>query len=440
MASTPVPASERALAPKLGAFDATLIVMGGVVGSGIFATPSVVAARAGAPLAIVGAWALGGLIALVGAFVFAELAQRRPASGGLYGYMRDAYHPVVGFSYGWTALLISQSGGIAAAAITFGNYVGPVLWHTSPVVCGAASIVVLTAINCLGVREGGNVQNVLMLLKIGIVLAVILAGTVAAPIASPLTGSVAVAGFGAAMIPVLFSYDGFQTAGFVDGELKDPKRTMSRGLVFGIALVVVLYLGVVLGGLRVLGSHGLAATATPASEIMARAFGGFGQRLIVAGVAISTLGYLSNSMLASPRIYYAMARDGLFFKAVAHVSRRTRVPTVAILLQGAVGLIIALSGRYDQILNYVISVDFVFMALAAGAVVIFRRRSVAAHDAGMRVPFHPWSTGFFLVASVAVVVNTLFVYPVETTIGLGILLLAVPVYALWKRSSPERAA
>jgi APA family basic amino acid/polyamine antiporter len=439
MASTPVPASERALAPKLGAFDATLIVMGGVVGSGIFATPSVVAARAGAPLAIVGAWALGGLIALVGAFVFAELAQRRPASGGLYGYMRDAYHPVIGFSYGWTALLISQSGGIAAAAITFGNYVGPALWHTSPVVCGAAAIIVLTAINCLGVREGGNVQNVLMLLKIGIVLAIILAGVVAAPVASTLAGTVTAAGFGAAMIPVLFAYDGFQTAGFVDGELKDPKRTMSRGLVFGISLVVVLYLGIVLGGLRVLGSSGLAATATPASEIMARAFGTFGQRLIVIGVAISTLGYLSNSMLASPRIYYAMARDGLFFKAVAHVSRRTRVPTVAILLQGAFGLIIALSGRYDQILNYVIAVDFVFMALAAGAVVIFRRRSVAAHDEGMRVPFHPWSTGFFFFASVAVVVNTLLVYPVETLIGLGILALAAPVYFLWKRTSPERA-
>jgi APA family basic amino acid/polyamine antiporter len=430
------------LARKLNTFDATLIVMGGVIGSGIFATPSVVAARLGSAPAILTAWALGGLIALVGGFIFAELAWRRPASGGLYGYLRDAYHPVVAFMYGWTALLISQSGGMAAAAIIFGAYVAPLLGGGgggNATACALAAIALLTAVNCFGVREGGNVQNVLMLLKLVVIVAIIVAGTVAVP-ALPSAGSTfGAAAFGAAMVPVLFAYDGFQTAAFVDGEVRDPKRTMSRGLLWGIGAVVVLYMAVTLVGLRVLGAHGLGATPAPASEVMRLAFGAAGQRIVVAGVALSTLGYLSNQILTSPRIYYAMAKDGSFFKAVAWIHPRTHAPVVAIVVQGVVAIAIALSGRYDQILNYVISIDFVFMALAAGALFIFLRRGTGSDAAGVRVPGHPWTTAAFLLASIVIVANTSIAYPNDTLIGLALLLLGAPVYLLWKRVSRERA-
>ncbi|MBD5654289.1 MAG: amino acid permease [Candidatus Eremiobacteraeota bacterium] len=439
MSRSPVNPAARGLAPKLGTFDAILIVMGGIIGSGIFATPSVVAARVGSAPAIVAAWALGGLIASIGGFVFAELAWRRPASGGLYGYMRDAYHPVVAFMYGWTALLISQSGGMAAAAITFGSYVAPSLGGAANAPLFAiASIALLTAINCFGVREGGNVQNVLMLLKIGVIVAVIVAGAVA-PVATHVAATTFVAaGFGAAMVPVLFAYDGFQTATFVDGEVRDPKRTMSRGLMWGVAAVVVLYMAVTLAGLRTLGTHGLGATATPASQIMQIAFGSIGAHVVVVGVALSTFGFLSNQVLTSPRIYFAMARDGLFFKGVARVHPRTQVPVVAIVLQGIVAIVITLSGRYDQILNYVTSIDFVFMALAAGAVIIFRRRGTGAEASGISVPGHPWTTAFFLVASIAIVINTLVAFPGDTLIGLALLVLGAPVYVIWKRFSRER--
>jgi APA family basic amino acid/polyamine antiporter len=437
--------SAHALAPKLGTFDATLIVMGGVIGSGIFATPSVVAARLGAAPAIVAAWALGGLIALIGGFVFAELAWRRPASGGLYGYVRDAYHPVVAFMYGWTALLISQSGGMAAAAIVFGSYVAPSLHGVAgaadATACAVGAIAILTAINLFGVREGGNVQNVLMLLKIAIIVAVIAAGLIAAPdthMYAAVSAKTAFAGFGAAMVPVLFAYDGFQTAAFVDGEVRDPKRTMSRGLVIGIIAVVILYMAVTLVGLRTLGAHGLGGTTTSASDVMRLAFGAAGQRVIAIGVALSTLGFLSNQILTSPRIYYSMAEDGLFFKAVAWVHPRTKAPVVAILLQGVVAIIITISGRYDQILNYVTSIDFVFMALAAGAIVIFRRRGVAPGAHGICVPGHPWTTIFFMLASIGIVVNTLVAFPHDTLIGLALLALGAPVYALWKRFSTVR--
>ncbi len=438
------------LARKLNAFDATLIVMGGVVGSGIFMTPSVVAARVHAAPLILTAWAFGGIVAMIGAFIFAELAWRRPSSGGLYGYLRDAYHPVVAFMYGWTALLVSQSGGMAAAAITFGAYVPPSPASPSSAASWAvASIVILTAINCFGVREGGNVQNLLMLLKAAAIFALIAAGGFAAPAvthaslhaaaAAPMPRVMLVA-FGAAMIPVLFAYDGFQTAAFVDGELKEPKRTLPLGLVWGIAAVVVLYIAVTLVGLRVLGATGLAATSTPASDIMRLALGPAGQRIIAFGIALSTLGFLSNNILTSPRIYYAMAADGVFFKQLAWLHPRSRVPVVAIIVQGIVTVAITLSGRYDQILNYVTSMDFVFLGLAAGAVMIFRKRGgAAARYGGIRVPGHPWTTIFFIFVSLAVIVNTYIAFPRDTLIGLALLVVGAPIYFIWKRAGERKA-
>ncbi|HEX5872035.1 MAG TPA: amino acid permease [Longimicrobium sp.] len=429
------------LARRLGLFDATMIVMGGIVGSGIFVTPYVVARHVHTPALIVGAWLAGGLIALAGAFVYAELAARRPHVGGQYAYLRDAYHPAVAFVYGWALLLVIQTGGMAAVAVTFARYFREVT-HVplaEPVVAGLG-IALLVAVNCMGVRSGGTVQNTLMVLKIVAILALIGAGLIfvtpaeAAPVAAraPRSGSLLLA-FGAAMTPVMFSYGGWQTASFVAGEMRNPRRDLARGLLIGVLGVIGLYVGVTLACVYALGADGLAATTTPASSVMRLAFGPAGATLIAAGIAISTLGFLSQGMLTAPRVYFAMAADGVFFRQVAWVSPRTQAPVVAVVLQGALSLLIALTGSYEQILSYVVAVDWVFFGLTAGAVFLFRRRGGDADDGAARVPGHPLTTALFIAAAALIVVSTVLEAPVDSAIGLGIMLTGVPVYLLWRR-------
>ena len=331
---------------------------------------------------------------------------------------------------------------MAAAAITFGSYLTPVTpGHFSNQFWGIAAIVVLSVVNVLGVRDGGTMQNVLMVLRGGAILALIAVGLFvthavgAAPAlaAAPLPASTALLAFAAAMIPVLYAYDGFQTArAFVDGELKDPKRTLPTGLIWGMVLVVVLYLGVTVAGLRTLGPAGLAASSAPALDIVQRGLGSAAGTLVAIAVALSTLGYLSNQVLTSPRIYYAMAADRTFFPAVAYVNPRTRAPVVAIALQGAVAIALAAWGRYDQILNYVVAMDFVYFALAGFAL---WRLPAPAGDRAIRVPGHPWTTGLFVAVSVAVVVETLVAFPQDTLIGFVLLLSSVPIYFAWVRWS-----
>lgn len=432
----------RTLARRLNSFDALLIVLGGIVGSGIFQNPSIVAQRAHTPLLIMAAWVFGGAIALIGAFVFAELAWRRPDVGGLYVYMRDAFHPSVAFCYGWTALLVTQSGGMALAAITFSYYVAPFTGFSTATIA-IAVLLFFSAVNCFGVREGGITQNIMMLLKVASIALVIGAGLFAAPHwrhlapqLAPIPPAQVFLAFGFAMLPVLYAYDGWQTASLMSGELKDPTRTLPRGLVFGVLAVIVLYIGVNWTALRVLGAGGLANTNTPALDILKFAVGPAGERLIAIFVALSTLGFLSNQILVSPRIYYAMATDGLFFRRAAWLHPKTRVPVLSIALQAALSVLILIvwGQRYGDILNYVTSMDFIFFALAAAALFIFRRRGDASEKtSGMRVPGHPWSTAFFLVVCVAIILDSVREAPKDTLIGIAILLSGVPVYFLWAR-------
>ncbi|MDP9025606.1 MAG: amino acid permease, partial [Candidatus Eremiobacteraeota bacterium] len=247
---------------------------------------------------------------------------------------------------------------------------------------------------------------------------------------------------GLAMIPVLFAYSGWQTSSFMTGELKNPARSLPLGMLWGVLAVVVLYVLVNLVSVRLLGANGLMHTDAPASEVMRIALGPIGARLIALAVALSTLGFLSNQMLTSPRVYHAMAQDGSFFKQVAWVHPKTRVPVVAIALQGVVALVITLSGRYDQILNYVTSIDYVFFGMAALALFAFRRRDVrAGTDAQVRFRMtgHPWSTALFGVVAWSVVVDTWIKSPRDSLVGLAILLAAVPIFYLW-RTKKERAA
>lgn len=447
------------LARRLGLFDATMIVMGGIIGSGIFMNPSVVARQVTTPFLILLVWALGGLIALAAAFIWAELAALRPEVGGQYAYLREAYHPLIAFLYGWGLLLVIQTGGMAAVAVTFARYFLELTnlrvadWLVAVLALGS-----LTVINCLGVRAGGTVQNLLMVLKIIAIVALIGCGSyliMPRPGASANegissgTGGIAF-GFGppalsflttlgAAMVPVLFAYGGWQTASFVAGEIREPRKNLPRALIIGVTGVVLLYLLVNFVCVSVLGVSGLANTTTPASDVMRLALGPIGARLIAAGIAISTLGFLSQGMLTAPRVYFAMAEDGLFFKSVGKLHPRTQVPIVAIVLQGLLAMIIARSGRYEQILNYVVSADFIFFGLTATCLFVFRRRRVAAETGSdgysARVPGHPLVTLLFVAACWLVVINTVYKFPGNTAIGLGILAAGVPAYFLWRWNS-----
>ncbi|MDP9004989.1 MAG: amino acid permease, partial [Verrucomicrobiota bacterium] len=404
--------SEPSFARRLGPFDATMIVMGGIIGAGIFVNPSVVAQQVHTPMLVLGAWLIGGAIALIGAFVYAELAVLRPRVGGQYAYLRDAYHPIVAFLYGWTLLLVVQTGGMAGAAIIFGGYFRELSGlGVSEQVVAAVALGILTLVNCLGIRAGSNVQSALMLTKLGAIILLIGVGwLMVGPASSDPMATVPIGangtdgawkGLAAAMVPVLFAYGGWQTATFVSGEMRDPRRDLPRGLFIGVAGVIVVYLLVTWVCLRALGVSGLAHTSTPASEVMRQALGSRGAKIIACGIAISTVGFLSQSILTAPRVYYAMARDGVFFKAVGQLNPRTRVPVIAIVLQGIWAAIVAMTGRYEQILNYVVTIDVLFFGLTGASLLVFRaraRRAGTEETEGklVRVPWRPFTTWLFV--------------------------------------------
>jgi APA family basic amino acid/polyamine antiporter len=434
-AAPPGPGLSRAL----GLFDTTMVVMGGIIGAGIFINPYVVAREVHRPAEILTAWALGGMVALAGAFVYAELAARLPEVGGQYAYLREAYKPGVAFLYGWALLLVVQTGGMAAVAVTFARYARELVpMGLSDAALAALALGVLTLINCLGVRAGSTVQSGLMVLKILAIAALVGCGWLltrhAAPAAAPapIPPLAAVAAFAAAMAPVMFSYGGYQTANFIAAEVKRPEVTLPRGLVLGVLGVMALYLSVNFVALRALGAAGLAAATAPASAVMRMALGSRGAEIIAFGIAISALGFLSQAMLTAPRVYYAMARDGVFFRAVGWLDPRSRVPVVAIVLQGVWAAVIAVSGRYEQILNYMISIDLLFMGLTATC--LFRQRFRRGREtARFRVPGHPWTTLGYIVASWLVVAGTVAYDPVHAGIGFAIVFAGVPAYWLWRR-------
>lgn len=433
--------SEPTLARRLGAFDATMIVMGGIIGSGIFINPYVVAQQVHSPALIVGAWAAGGVIALLGAFIYAELASLRPEAGGQYAYLRDAYHPAVAFLYGWALLLVMQSGGMAAVAITFARYTIELTGFASPDwLLASITLVVLTIINILGVRSGSNTQSALMILKLVAIAMLIVVGFGAhvAQRPSPAAEVSTLLGFAAAMTPVMFAYGGWQTASFMSAELKRPRRDLAIGLLAGVAGVITVYVLVNAVMLHVLGAGGLANTTTPASAVMRAALGDRGAELIAVGIAVSTLGFLSQSMLTAPRVYYAMATDRVFFRAVARVHPVTRVPYIAIALQGVFAIIIAISGKYEQILSYVVSIDFIFFGLTGASLFIFRHRNrVPPTEArgprpeAFNTPGHPITTAIFTLACWTVVVATIIRAPRQSAIGLAILFAGIAAYAIW---------
>lgn len=443
-----IQAEKTDLARRIGLFDATMIVMGGIIGAGIFMNPYVVALQVHTPFLILLVWVIGGLVALAGSFIHGELAARMPNVGGQYAYLRDAIHPLPAFLYGWALLLVIQSGAMAAVALTFSRYfIELTNFPFADWTIAVTILAFLALVNCLGVRAGSTLQSILMVLKIGSITALILCGFLFASPAPKQPSSDAVMSFdlltaiGSAMIPVLFAYGGWQTATFIAGEMKNPRKNLPFALLIGVAGVIALYLGVNFACVRALGPLGLAQTTTPASNVMRLALGEAGANFIAAGIAISTLGFLSQSILTAPRVYFSMAKDGAFFQKVAQIHPRTQVPVFAIALQGIVAIVIALSGKYEQILNYVVSTDFLFFGLTGLCVFVFRKQekeSGAPMDIFLRIPGHPITTLFFIAVSWVVVLITWFKYPKDSLIGLGLLFAGIPVYFYWKKYGRNR--
>jgi APA family basic amino acid/polyamine antiporter len=435
-------------ARRIGLFSGTMLVVGGIIGSGIFLNPAIVAQRVGSARLIVLTWALGALVALIGAFIFAELGARRPAAGGGYVYLREAFGPLPAFLYGWALLLAIATGAAAAVAVTFANYAAPLLGLAPGAEpwLAAAAIVLLSAINVVGVRPGTLTQNVFTLLKLSAIAALVVSARVAPPLAIAAASSAAAApapaaplvlAIGTALVPVLFAYGGWQQTNFVAEEMVDAERNLPRALVIGVVVVAVVYLAVNLTYLHALGVPALAASRAPAADVMGAYFGDTGRRLIAAGIAVSTFGFLNLVILVTPRVYQAMARDGLFFARFAELHPRFRTPVAAIVVQGAWAIALLLSGSYGQLLDYVTFADWIFFGITAATLFVYRRRD-GSDGSRYRAPLYPASVALFCAACLYVVAGAVVSNPRNAVRGALLLAAGIPVFLFWSRRARWR--
>ncbi|HEU4935350.1 MAG TPA: amino acid permease [Vicinamibacterales bacterium] len=424
----------------LGRFDVTMIVIGGIIGSGIFINPYLVAQRLDSSVLVLAAWIVGGTIAVAGALSYAELGSLFPRVGGQYAYLRDAIHPMAGFLYGWAELAVIESGAVAAVAIVFATYTLRLVGHpdVSPIPLAIAALLILSLINVLGVKPGSRVLNVLVILKIGALVVLIVFGLFApgTPGWSTIGKSTTLAdtssaiAFGAALVPILFAYGGWQNANYVAEEVEDPSRQLPVSIIGGTMAVVAIYVLVNVVYLRALGLEGLAATITPAADAARHMFGSLGDRFVTAAIAISTFGFLDLAILAPTRVYYAMAADGLFFPALARLHPTYRTPAAAIAVQTTWSCILALSGSYGQLLNYVVFADWIFFGLTVSTVLVFRRTVPVRQRPLMafRAPGYPVVPALFVATAAAIVLSVVWADPESASRGALLLAAGIPLF------------
>lgn len=437
-------------ARTLTLFDATMIVISGIIGSGIFINPYVVAQAVETPFLILAVWAAGGVIALFGAFVFAELGTVMPRVGGQYAFFREAFHPLVAFLHGWALLLIVQSGATAAVAVAFSQYVARLVAmpEGSGALLAAAILLALGAFHALGIKPGAVVVNVITFGKTLALVALIVgaflllrhdSGLTFEPAIPPALGGLPlVSAFFAGLVPAMFAYGGWQNLNYVAEEVRDPVRNLPRAVLIGVFCVIAVYVSANVAYVHVLSAPVLAATRTPAADVAARLMGETGARVVSLLIVVSTFGFLNLALLSAPRVYYAMAADGLFFRSLARLSPRFRAPTAAILLQAGLAAFFALSRSYDRLLSYAVFADWVFFALSGAALLVFRRKLPDA-PRPFPVPGYPWVPLLFILAGVGIVVNIFFTDTQNALIGTAIFALGVPVYFFWSSWRKRRA-
>ena len=436
---------------RLGLFSGTMMVIGGVIGAGIFLSPAEVAKRVGTSTLTLSAWGLGALIALIGAFVYAELGARKPRAGGTYIYLRDSFGTLPAFMYGWALFLMVGSGAIAAVAMTGASYSASLLRLDSsnirPLAVGI--VLILTLLNILGVQIGAATGNFLTLLKLAAIAALVLAALFLQPThieelpaithvpVAPVGNLQMVLAMGAALVPVLFAFGGWQQTNAVAEELKNPSKTLPKALILGVLGVVATYLLVNVAYLRALGVDGLANSSAPAGDTMAVFLGRGGRVAISLGIVISTLGFNCLVILMSARVYQAMAADGLFFRKLAELHPRMRTPVWALCAQCVVVLVLLISGTYGQLLDYVVFADWIFFGATAATLFVWRARDrqSGAVKPSYLTPLHPVSTLIFIAAAVYVVIGSVASNPGNALRGVLMLALGVPVYEFWRRKN-----
>ena len=441
----------------LGPLDGALITIGAVLGTAIFLTPADIARALPHPGLILFVWIAGGLLTLAGALTYAEMGAMFPRAGGMYHFLKEAYGPLAGFLFGWGSFFVIMSGGIAALAAGFGEYLGAFFpffstknvlfsiplpagrWNlTGGGVAGVLAIAFLTAVNFAGVRQGAWIQNAVTIVKLGALAALAGVGLfVKAPahpdFAAPLPAAV-LAPFGVAMISVLWAYDGWYCFALSAGEARDPGRTIPRGLIAGTVALIVIYGVINLVYLRALPIPELARSPRAGEAAALALFGPGAAKLASAAILVSIFGCLSANILTCSRIYQPMARDGLFFQALARIHPRTHVPSASLTAQAAWASVLVVSGTFEQLYTYVVFVEVLFFAATGAAVYVLRRRMPEA-PRPYRVWGYPWVPALFVASSVLLTANTLLERPTESLLGLALLALGLPAYARWRARS-----
>jgi len=438
---------------QLGLLDSTMINVGTIIASAIFIVPSTIASQLHASAPAILVWVVGGAVSLLGALAVAELGAAMPKAGGLYAYLGEAYGPVWGYLYGWTAGVVINPASIAAIAVGFATYVGFFLPLGAAGIKAVAilSIVALTVLNCLGVKPGTVTQNVLTLIKIGLVAALIVIGFVlpggSAANFEPLwpaasLGSL-IAPFGIAMVAVLWAYDGWIEITYVGGEVKDPGRNLPRSIVLATLIAVALYCLVTASFTYVLSPSRMAASPLVASDAAQVTLGRAGAGLVAVAIMLSTLGSNNGIVLTAARIPYAMARDGLLPRALARVNPRFVTPVTSLVVQGVIAIALtwisiepSWKDTYGRLFTYVVLGEFIFYALSAGAVIVLRRRAPE-----MPRPYRTWGYPVtplvFVLFSVWLIWNTAREQLLDFAVGMALMLVGLPWY-WWRRGRWSR--
>ncbi len=428
--------------------DLVLLTLGSVIGSGIFIVPATVLTQTGGSLGLaLFVWVAGGLLSLLGALTYAELASMKPESGGIYVFIRDAFGGGVAFLYGWAMILVIASATVATLAVAFAAYLRE-LTTLSPAAMKAVAVVMIAAIaaiNAFGTRRSANLQNWTTAIKVGAILlmsALLLTrghGLNDVSAALPVAGGSVLTALGAAMLGVLWAYEGWHYITFSAGEVIDPQKNFARGIIVGTAALIGIYLLANVAYVAALGVQRSASSERIAAEAVSQILGPGAGKLIALAILISMFSAANAVVLTASRVYFAMARDGLFFERMASIHPRWQTPAFAIIASCAWAAILALSGTFEQLLTYVVFTGWAFYALGAASIFYYRRHA-ADVPRPFRVPGYPWTPLLFILTAAAIVLNTVFLQPGRTAIGIGLVLLGVPVYWFWRRKKTERLA
>ncbi|MDB4891435.1 MAG: amino acid permease [Gemmatimonadetes bacterium] len=442
--------SSGELRRTLGFWDLVLLAMGTVIGSGIYLVPGLVLRQTGAqtgPAMIV--WVAAGILSLLGALTYAELGAMKPEAGGLYAFIRDAFGPLSAFLYGWTSFFVIASGSVATLAVAFSNYFAQIV----PMGPAAAKLVaigviaVTAAINIRGTRGSANVQNWTTGLKVGALLVMGIAlialghpphdetATMWPPSITPSL----LTGFGTAMIGVLWAYEGWQYVTFSAGETLDPQRTFPRAIAAATAALVVTYLLASFGYIAALGPRGAAQSDHVAADAVGVLLGPIAGKLVGALILVSIFSAANGLLLTVPRLYFAMARDGVFFKRLAVVHPRFGTPAVAIMAIALWSAVLALSGTFEQLLTYVVFTAWIFYAMGGIAVLVLRSKEPDAARP-FRVPGYPVTPLLFVASALLLVGNTVVAQPQRAATGLAVVLLGTPAFLVWRAKARRASA